>query len=133
MPSIATSNRTIGDVVKHEDLTQWGICRTQATVLAATGMQIGSVLESDGDGTYSWVEDADVAGLPADVGILIDEGIYDGVTGDRTLTLLNIPVPGANAVIAKNTLSYGDAVSAPNQVIVEAALAARGILLVDQV
>lgn len=133
MPSIATSNRTIGDVVKHEDLTQRGICRTQATVLAATGMQIGSVLKSDGDGTYSWVEDADVAGLPADVGILIDEGIYDGVTGDRTLTLLNTPVPGANTVIAKDTLSYGDTVSAPNQVIVEAALAARGILLVDQV
>ena len=126
MPSILDSKQEISDVVLYELLKEYGHCRVNATVNVTSVFEIGTVVDDDGDGTYSGVAAADVATLNANVAIVIDDRVYDGTTGDRVITLLQMPAGGV-AGVKIDGLKYLDALTAGNKLTVQAALAAKGI------
>lgn len=125
MASILSSVPEISDVVLYELLKEYGHCRVQATTLLTAAFVIGTVVQNDGDGTYSGVAAADVATLDADVAVVIDDGIY-GVTGDTSITLLQMPAGGV-AGVKDIGLAYLDALSAGQKTTVQTALAVKGI------
>lgn len=126
MPSILTSKQEISDVILYEQFKEYGHCRTKALVLRTAAFEIGQVVKNDGDGTYSGVVIADVGALNADVAIVIDDAVYDGNTGDISTAILQMPAGGvAGAKIGG--LKYLDGLSAANKLVVQAALAAKGI------
>ena len=126
MASILDSKPEISDVVLYESEKARGHCRIQATVNVTSAFQIGTVVDNDGDGTYTGILNAGVGTITADVAVVIDDAVYDGVTGDRTITLLQMPALGI-AGVKKGGLAYLDAVSDSNKLIVEAALALKGM------
>lgn len=134
MAAISSSPVNLGNVVKAESLPEWGYCRKNASVLVASGMKIGAVVQwVAANSRYEWVANAGVATLNADVGIIVQDNIESLTAGAQTVTILNCPVVGGQAVVASQALQYADAVTAPNKVLVEAKLATRGILAVAQV
>jgi len=125
MPSILTSKPEISDVVLYEQFKEYGHCRVNDTVTVTAGMEIGTVVEWDTT-KYVAVLNGGVALLDTNVAVIIDDAVYDGVTGDRTLTLLQMPAGGV-AGVKIGGLQYQDAVSAANKLIVQAALAVKGM------
>lgn len=135
MTKIATRPAKLGEVLKAELLMEHGFARKAATVNVTSTMEIGSVVKTDGDGTYSIVVAANVATLPTDVGIVVDNALYDNkTTGDREIAIL-VGGPGASggAIVVKEALKFGDALSAAQVNTVVAALEARGIKVGTQV
>lgn len=132
MSTVLTSQRKLGDVVKYEELVSKGHCRQTATVNVTSAFQVGTVVDNDGDGTYSIVAAADVATLATDVAIVIDDAVYDGVTGDRSIVILSLN-RGGEAGVAGAALSFADALSGPQRATVYAALEAKGFQVLTQV
>lgn len=122
-----------GDVIQHEQSPSTGFSRKMNAVLVEDGMRVGAVVQwVAGNSRYEWVADADVATLAVDVRIVIDDFIYDkdlsGAPVELTLaTLMD------DSQVGRTFLQYADTVSAPNKVIVEDALEARNVKVVDQV
>lgn len=132
MAAILSSRPEISDVVLYEQLKEYGHCRLDATVNVTAAFQIGTVVDNDGDGTYSIVAAADVATLNADVAVVIDDAVYDGTTGDRTITLLQMPALGV-AGVKDIGLAFADALSAGQKTTVYNALKAKGINVITTV
>ena len=126
MASILTSKPEISDVILYEQFKEYGHCRITATVNVTAAFEIGTVVDNDGDGTYTGILNAGVGTINADVAVVIDDAVYDGVTGDRTIALMQMPAGGV-AGLKKGGLKYLDTVSASNKLIVEAALALKGM------
>lgn len=131
MATALTSNRRVGDVVKYETLADKGHCRKEATVNVTAAFQNGTVIKNDGDDTFSILATADVATLgTTEVGIVVDDVVYDGTTGDRTITVMTLHRQG-EAGIAWEALSFADTIADEPAVI--AALEARGFNVLTQV
>ena len=129
MAAIQSRKPKVGSVVKMEFGREHGYERKDATVAVDATSVIGTVVKADGDGTYSTVVAADVATLPADIGIIVDDALYDSDTlGDRTLALL-VGGPGASggAIVKRDALAFGDALTSAQIDTVAAALEALGI------
>lgn len=126
MTKLATRANKLSGVLAHEYAPEFGYCRKTVTVTVEAGMDIGAVLMLSG-GKYVWVEQADVATLPADVAVLIEGGAGKDVTtlaaGDHTLTVL---FRGAAGVV-RDGLKYKNTLSSGEKATVEAALEAKGI------
>ena len=127
MASILDSKQEISDVVLFEDWKEYGLCRSKETVNVTAAFEIGTVCEDTvADNTYDGILAADVATLSADVVIVIDDAIYDGVTGDRSITVLK-PDVNASCGVKIAGLKYLDTLTSGNKLTVQAALAAIGI------
>jgi len=122
-----------GDVIQYEQSPSTGFAREVATVQVETGMRVGAVVQwVAGNSRYEWVADADVAALDADVRVLVDDFIYDEDVSGAPLDL-QLATLMDDSQAGRTFLQYADTVSAPNQVIVETALKARNVKVVDQV
>lgn len=135
MPQVASRKAKVGSVVKGEFMSHQGYERKSLTVLVTSTMENGAVVQNDGDDTYSIVSAADVATLSADLGIVIDDTIYtSGVTGDQAIACLK-GGPGASggAIVVREALKFGDALSAGQVDTVVAAIEALGIFVGQQV
>jgi hypothetical protein len=131
MAKIATRETKLGNVLKYEQDPFSGIARGVATVNVTANMEIGAVVQSDGDGTYSIVAAADVATLSADVAVVIDSTLYDSdATGDRAIAVLN---GGGDAIVVREQLKFADALSAGQIDTVVAALEAKRIKVESQI
>lgn len=138
MASLQTRPQRLGDVVKAELWMDHGYENSTETVLVASGMEVGTVVKSDGDGTYSTVVAADVATLPADIAIVVDNVIYEevGVTvGQDNDILVMKGGPGASgaAVVVREGLLFGDALSSGQVDTVVAQLQAQGIKVATRI
>lgn len=134
MTLVATYPTKLGELLKAEFMSAHGYERDSRTVNVTATMEIGAVVKTDGDGTYSIVAAADVAALPADIAIVIDDRIYDGTTGDRAVACL-AGGPGASggAVVVREQLKFGDALTSGQVDTVVAAIEALGIKVGTQV
>lgn len=137
MSKIATRKTKQGDLLKGEFMPQVGYERAVLTTLVDSAMEIGTVVKTDGDGTYSTVVAADVATLPADIAVVIDPTIYESdfsTPADTDIACLH-GGPGASggAVIVREQLKFGDSLSAGQVDTVVAAIEARGIKVGTQV
>lgn len=133
MTKIATFPIRSGDVVVYEQAPEKGFARKPVAVYMEDGMQVGAVVQwVAGNSRYEWVADADVATLDADVRVLIDDYIYDLDKTTFPVEVTKVATLMDDSIVGRTFLSYKDAVSAPNQVIVEDALKARNIQVTDQ-
>lgn len=126
---LATMGRKLSGVLAHEYEPGFGYCRKTVTVTMEAGMEVGAVLRLD-TGKWVWVKAADVATLPADVAVLIETAtdVTTGGTGDKQYAVM---FRGPAGVVDKGLL-YKDALSAPQQATVQAALEAKGIAVRKQ-
>lgn len=131
MTKLASRSQKLSGVLAFEEMPEKGVCRRAVTVTVQAGMDIGAVLQFDGTSKYKWVANADVATLNSDVVVLIDDyaGVNTLTPGDYTLVVLRT---GHAGVVDKGLL-YKDAVTAPNQVIVQNALKAKNIHIRTQI
>lgn len=137
MPKIATRKTKLGDLLKGEFMPHVGYERQILTVEVDSDMEIGAVVQTDGDGTYSIVAQADVATLSADIAVVIDPTIYEGdysTPADADIACLK-GGPGASggAVIVREQLKFADALSSGEVDTVVAAIEALGIMVGTQV
>lgn len=125
MAKIGTRSKKESGVLAHEYAPEFGYCRDTATVTIQAGMDVGAVVQLVAN-KWVWVANADVATLATSVGVLIDgeKDIPSLTVGDQSLVVLT---RGPSAVVDIGML-YKDAVSAPNQVLVQTALKKLGIL-----
>lgn len=130
MTQLATRSNKLSAVLAFEELPEHGYCRDTATVTVEAGMDIGAALQLVA-GKYVWIEAADVATLGANVAVLIDNAndVVNLAAGDHSLTVL---VRGP-AGVTDDGLTFKDALSAPQELVVQAALEAKGIVIRTQV
>lgn len=130
MTLIATKRPGFSDVVKGEFGIERNYERSVETLTMTTTMDLGTVFNA-ADGTI--VVAADVASLTA-VLILIDPETYIEVTADGSYDLA-VMVGGAGgsgwAEVARQSLQYGDTLTAGQQATVEALIESQGIRVVD--
>lgn len=115
------------DVLLYANSEDKGYQFNEATVTMQAGMRSGSVLGLVA-GKYVWTAIATVANA---VAVLVDvraDGETELTAGDHTLHVV-----ARSAGVAREQLSYADAVSAGNKLTAEAALLAVGIKAETQV
>ena len=129
MASIETRPTKVSNLVKKEFWLETGYCRSAETLLLTANAEIGMVYETDGDGTYSEVTAAKVATLDADIVVLVDDAVYGAGTGDVALNALK----RGPAVVVREQLKFGDALSSGQIDTVVAALVVLGFQVGQQV
>lgn len=134
MTAISTRPTKIGDLLKGEFWPEAGYERqTRTLTLAGDGSeQIGAVFKADG----TIVVAADVAGLGGnDVAILIDDTVYDDPTSvEEDLAVLSGgPAGSGGAVVVREQLKFGDALSPAQVTSVVAVIESKGIKVSTQV
>lgn len=135
MTKVASRPTKLGELLKGEFWAEHGYERKVATVNVTATMEIGAVVKTDGDGTYSIVAAANVATLPADIAIVVDNALYDdATTGDREIVVL-VGGPGASggAIVVREQLKFSDTLTSGQVDTVVAAIEALGIKVATQV
>lgn len=134
MTLVATYPTKLGELLKGEFKPEHGYMRSIATITVNANDEIGTVYASDGTVLIA----ADVAGLVGDgtdgLQILIDDRVYDGTTGSRDLAVIaGGPGGSGGAIVVREQLKFGDALSAGQIDTVVAAIEAQGIKVGTQV
>mgnify|MGYP000327242522 CR=1 FL=1 len=135
MTALAQRPVKSGSVIVKEYGVDVGFNREAATVQVITGTEVGLVVKTDGDGTWSPVVAADVATISGvDLRIVIDDYLYDTI-GTATLPAdLTVAVLAANTgvMIGDANLSFGDSLSAGQIQDVIDELVVQGFRVVSQ-
>lgn len=120
-----------GEVIAFEE--DKGYSRDKGTVTVSAAMEVGAVLR-DNAGTWEQVVAADVATIGSDdLAVLVDDAVY-ALKGTVTLPDdITLGVLVREAKVAKQALSFGDALSSAQKNSVVAQLATQGILAVDRI
>ena len=106
MTILATKDRIVSDVLKHEYAPEFGWCREMRTVTLETGMKVGAVVTSAG----AWVAAAAVANADA---IVIDPRLVVADTlGTGAVSVLCL-VRGP-AIVGRSYLQFKGAVTEAN-------------------
>lgn len=122
MAKIATRETKLSNLLKWEQAPHTGIARAVETVTFAEGMEIGQVLKLSGD-KYVNLEVGDEASVPANLAVLIDSTIYDGLAaGDAELAVLK---GDADCIVVREQLKTAVAFSEAQMDALVAALPAR--------
>ena len=128
--TIATRKTLIGDLVKQEHLISENYERSVETLTMTTDMEIGTCF-NPADGTV--VVAADI-GTITGVWILVDTKTYVTVTADGNYDLAVLkggPGGSGSAIVVREQLKFGDALTEGNIDSVVALLEAQGILVVN--
>lgn len=126
MTKLATRSKLLSGVIAFETFAEYGYCRKLVTVTVQAGMDIGSVLQLI-SGKYVWVQQSTHAAA-VDVCVLIDHmaGIptLAQTPGDYSLVVL---YRSPSAVVDAG-LTYKDALSSAEKLVVQGKLETKGIL-----
>lgn len=125
MTKLATRSNKLSGVLAFEEEAEAGVCRETVTVVFQAGMDVGAVVAYDGTGKYIWVQASAVATLNADVGVVLTAAtdVSTLTAGDQAITILK----RGHAKIVGESLQFKDALSAPQKLVVLAALKAKNI------
>ena len=124
MSNLGSRSNKLTSVLAFEEMPETGFCRQTVTVTMQAGMDIGAVLQLI-SGKYVWVQQTTHAAA-VDVCVLIDH-FKDPIglaAGDYQLAVL---YRGAAGVVDTG-LSYKDALSASEKLVVQGKLAAKNIV-----
>jgi hypothetical protein len=136
MPELNARPTKSGSVIVKEYGVDVGFNREEAIVAIAEGSEVGLVVKDDGDGTWSAVVAADVAGIAGEtLAVVIDDYLYDNVAGVTLPADLGVAVLKAapqGVMIGDANLSFGDALDAAQKALVIAQLEAQGFEVVAQ-
>ena len=125
MTILATKDRIVSDVLKHEYAPEFGWCREMRNVTLETGMKVGAVVTSAG----AWVAAAAVANADA---IVIDPRLDVADTlGTGAVSVLCL-VRGP-AIVGRSYLQFKGTVSEANIDSAAAALLVKQIKVEKQV
>lgn len=126
MTKLATLGKKLTSVLAFEDMVDQGYCRKTVTVTVQANMDIGNVLHLVG-GKYVWVQQSTHAAA-ADVCVLIDSGkdipTLALTPGDYSLAVLY----RGSAGVCDTGLTYKDALSGAEKLVVQGKLEAKGIV-----
>lgn len=125
MAAIFTRPSRESDVVMEDPHFGLGLSRVAGTVTVTSGMTIGAVL---GLVAGVWVHTA-IATVGDAKGVLIDASVAEAqeTPGDYTLTVLQGPAP---SMVAREALSYADAVSEANKTTAEESLTDKSNIVI---